>query len=108
MGNRKLQQVFAWGDSSRPEALSSQHTIEADSLALDAPNEVLTAARAYRDARSTSKRDTSENAEENWIAGDTITGHWTQGTPAPGKATGKPNRTLDRLVARGSARGIFE
>ncbi len=61
MGNRKLQQVFAWGDSSRPEAMSSQHAIEADSLALDAPNEVLTAARAYRDARSTSRRDTTES-----------------------------------------------
>jgi hypothetical protein len=93
MGSRKLQQVFAWGDSSRPHALSSQHTIEADSLVLDAPDEVLTAARAYRDARSTSKRDTSAAAEQNWITGDTITAHWSR-------------KDLDRLVARGSARAF--
>jgi len=102
MGNRKLQQVFAWGDSSRPEAVSSQHAIEADSLVLDAPNEVLTAARAYRDARSTSRRDTTDTAEEDWIAGDTITGHWTHTTTTPGKS----KAALDRLVARGSARAF--
>ena len=102
MGARKLQQVFAWGDSSRPRALSSQHTIESDSLALDAPDEVLTAARAYRHARSTSKRDTSAAAAQDWIAGDTINAHWIQpGTP-PGRAKGN----LDRLVARGSARAF--
>jgi hypothetical protein len=99
MGNGKLQQVFAWGDSSRPHAVSSQHTIDADSLALDAPDEVLTAARAYRHARSTSKRDTTAAAEQDWIAGDTITAHWIQAAAAPGKT--KPS--LDRLVARGSA-----
>ena len=99
MGNGKLQQVFAWGDSSRPHALSSQHTIEADSLVLDAPDEVLTAARAYRHARSTSKRDTTAAAEQDWIAGDTITAHWIQTAAAPGKT----QASLDRLVARGSA-----
>jgi hypothetical protein len=93
MGSGKLQEVVAWGDSSRPRALSSQHTIEADSLVLDAPDEVLTAARAYRHARSTSKRDTSVAAEQNWLAGDTITAHWKK-------------KTLDRLVARGSARAF--
>jgi hypothetical protein len=79
--------------------VSSEHTIDADSLALDAPDEVLTAARAYRHARSTSKRDTTAAAEQDWIAGDTITAHWIQTAAAPGKT--KPS--LDRLVARGSA-----
>src|SRR6266496_354724 len=39
---RKLQQAFAWGDSSRPNAISSLYTIRADSLAIDTPAEVLT------------------------------------------------------------------
>jgi hypothetical protein len=99
MAAGKLQQVVAWGDSSRPHALSSQHTIDADSLVLDAPDEVLTAARAYRHARSTSKRDTTATAELDWIAGDTITAHWTQTAGAASKA----KSSLDRLVARGSA-----
>jgi hypothetical protein len=102
MGRGKLQQVFAWGDSSRPHARSSQHTIESDSLALDAPDEVLTAARAYRHARSTSKRDTTATAEQDWITGDTITAHWIQAATAPGK----PKTSMDRLVARGSARAF--
>lgn len=102
MGKGKLQQVLAWGDSSRPRALSSQNTIEADSLVLDAPDEVLTAARAYRDARSSSKRDTSADAEVNWIAGDTITAHWGQKS-APSRTL---QRSLDRLVARGGARAF--
>jgi len=93
MESGKLQQVFAWGDSSRPRAVSTQHTIDADSLVLDAPDEVLTDARAYRHARSTSKRDTSATAEQNWIAGDTITAHWKK-------------KNLDRVVARGSARAF--
>jgi hypothetical protein len=96
MGNGKLQQVFAWGDSSRPHALSSQHTIDADSLALDAPDEVLTAARADRHARSTPTRYTAA-AEQDWLR-DTITAHGSR-RPPPGQAEGD----FDRLVARGSA-----
>ncbi|HET7791452.1 MAG TPA: hypothetical protein VFK78_11715, partial [Gemmatimonadales bacterium] len=42
LANRKLQRVFAWGKKSRPLAVSSLHTIQADSLALDVPDQVLT------------------------------------------------------------------
>jgi hypothetical protein len=98
----KLQQVFAWGDSSRPHAVSTQHSIQADSLALDVPDEVLTEARGFRDALSTSKRDSSATAEQNWIAGDTITAHWIQ---AP-NSKGARQASLERLVARGSARAF--
>ncbi len=51
---RKLQRVFAWGDSSRPHAVSSLHTIQADSLVLDVPDERLTEARAPPNPCSTS------------------------------------------------------
>jgi hypothetical protein len=99
----KLQQAFAWGDSSRPHAVSTLQTIQSDSLALDVPDEVLTEARAYRRAFSTSKRDsTSGPAETDWIAGDTITAHWVQ---AP-DSTGHTKAQLQRLVARGSARAL--
>jgi hypothetical protein len=102
VGRHKLQQVFAWGDSSRPHARSSQHTLQADSLALDVPDEVLTQARAFRHALSTSRRDTSTSAAQDWIAGDTITAHWMQ---APDSSAGT-KATLDRLVARGAARAF--
>ena len=99
---RKLQQLFAWGDSSRPHAISSLHTIQADSLALDLPDEALTEARAFRKARSTSQRDSTPRGkgEQDWIAGDTIVAHWRH----PADSAAKPE--LDRLVARGTARAL--
>jgi len=56
---RKLQQALAWGRSSRPHAVSSLQTFDADSLALDAPDEVLTELRGFGKAFSTSKRDST-------------------------------------------------
>jgi hypothetical protein len=77
MGNGELERMLARGDSSRPEA-------------------------HYRDARSTSKRATSDSAAENWIVGDTITAHWIQ----TGDSTAKAKSSMDQLVARGSARAF--
>jgi hypothetical protein len=83
--------MLAWGDSSRPLA-------------------------HYRDTRSTSRRATSDTTAENWIAGDTITAHWIQTlVSAPGQQANaspkstpqsSPKSTIDRLVARGSARAF--
>src|SRR5437899_11109341 len=69
---KKLQQAFAWGpkDSVRARALSTLNTIQADSLALDLPDEVLDEARAFRHAYSTSKKDSTAAAPVDWIAGD--------------------------------------
>jgi hypothetical protein len=97
----KLQQVFAWGDSTRPDAVSTLHTLQADSLALDVPDEALTAARAFRRALSTSRTDSTAAAERDWIAGDTITAHW-----HPANDSAGANATLDRLIARGKARAL--
>ena len=99
---RKLQQVFAWGDSARPHAVSTLYTLLADSLALDLPNEVLTEARAYRKALATSKKDSTAKTRVNWIAGDTIVARWAQVTDAPGPAKTK----LRNLQAHGSARSL--
>jgi hypothetical protein len=94
---RKLQQVFAWGDSSRPDAVSSRNTLKADSLALDVPDEVLTEARAFRKASSTSQRDSTAKAERDWMVGDTITANWAQVAE---------QAKLVRLAARGNARAF--
>ena len=99
---RKLQQVFAWGDSARPHAVSTLYTLLADSLALDLPNEVLTEARAYRKALATSKKDSTAKTHVNWIAGDTIVARWAQVTDSPGPAKTK----LRSLQAHGSARSL--
>src|SRR5882762_5551556 len=106
---KKLQQAFAWGpkDSVRARAVSTLNTIQADSLALDLPDEVLTEARAFGHAYSTSKkespkRDSTTTPEVNWIAGDSLTARWAQ----VADSTGTPRATLHRLIARGSARSF--
>src|SRR5882724_8997859 len=106
---KKLQQAFAWGakDSVRARAVSTLNTIQADSLALDLPDEVLTEARAFGHAYSTSKkespkRDSTATTEADWFAGDSLTAHWTQ-VPDSG---GTSRTTLHRLIARGSARSF--
>jgi len=111
---KKLQRAFAWGprDSVRARAVSTLNTIQADSLALDLPDEVLTEARAFGHAYSTSKKesvkkesvkkDSAATPEMNWIAGDSLTARWTQ---VPDSA-GTPKSKLYRLIARGSARSF--
>ena len=106
---KKLQQAFAWGpkDSVRARALSTLNTIQADSLALDLPDEVLDEARAFGHAYSTSKtespkRDSTATPEVNWFAGDSLTARWKQ---VPDSA-GTPRSKLYRLIARGSARSF--
>jgi hypothetical protein len=101
VNNRKLQQAFAWGDSSRAHAVSTTNTITSDSLAMDIPDQVLTEARAYRKALSTSKRDSvAAESTRDWIAGDTLTAHWRQQPDS----TGTPRTVLHRVISIGKAR----
>jgi len=121
LDRRKLQHAFAWSggggggkgdegggadrggrDSTRAKAVSTLNTIEADSLALDTPDEVLTEARAFRHALSTSKKDASAAAAVDWIAGDSLTAHWTQLADTGGKTKSE----LHQIVARGAARSL--
>jgi hypothetical protein len=104
LDRKKLQRAFAWGpkDSVHARAISTLHTIRSDSLALDLPDEVLTEARAFGHAYSTSKKDSTKTAEINWIAGDSLTARWSQ---VPDSA-GAPRSKLHQLVARGAARSF--
>jgi len=115
LDRKKLQQAFAWGpkDSVRARAVSTLNAIKADSLALDLPDEVLTEARAFGHAYSTSKKESPQRAptakrdstaapEVDWFAGDSLTARWKQ---VPDSA-GTPRSKLYRLIARGSARSF--
>lgn len=105
LADRKLQQAFAWGpkDSVHARAVSSTTTLIGDSLALDTPDQVLTEARSYRHAHSTSKRDSlTADSLADWISGDTLLAHWVQ---APDSA-GRERATLNRVVARGDGRAF--
>ena len=104
IANRLLQQTFAWGDSLRPHAISTQYTIQSDSLAIDSPGEVLTESRAFGDAFSTAKRDSTTTANESdWITGDSLTIRFAQEQDSVTKTT---RSRLRELVSRGSARAL--
>jgi len=104
--HKKLQQAFAWGprDSTHARAVSTLQTIRADSLALDLPDEVLTEARGFGHAFSTSKKDSTAAAPVDWIAGDSLTARWAQQADPDG--AGQPRSKLHRLISRGAARSL--
>jgi hypothetical protein len=100
---RKLEQTLAWGDSTRPHAVSTTHTVQGDSLALDTPGEVLRELRAFGHALSTSRPDTTiGTADLDWMTGDTLVARFIQ----VADSAGKPRSELSQLEARGGARSL--
>jgi len=100
VADRLLQQTFAWGDSTRPHAISALYTIQSDSLAIDSPGEILTESRAFGNAFSTAKRDsTTPPKETDWIAGDSLTIRFAQEQDS---LTNRPHSRLRELVSRGA------
>ena len=108
VADRKLQQAFAWvgeggGSKARAHAVSSLYTIDADSIAIDTPAEVLTESRAFGRALSQAKRDSSTAAADiDWIAGDSLTARFVQEKDS----TGREHSRLQQIVARGAARAL--
>jgi hypothetical protein len=104
VANRLLQQTFAWGDSLRPHAISTLYTIQADSMAIDSPDEVLSESRSFGKAFSTAKRDSmTPPAETDWIAGDTLTARFHQELDS---AAARPRTRLRQIVSVGGARAL--
>ena len=104
IADKLLQQTFAWGDSTRPHAISALYTIQSDSLAIDSPGEILTESRAFGHAFSTAKRDSTTPANEtDWITGDSLTIRFVQEQDS---VTNRPRSRLRELVSRGSARAL--
>jgi len=100
IADKLLQQTFAWGDSSRPHAISALYTIQSDSLAIDSPAEILTESRAFGNAFSTAKRDsTTLPKETDWITGDSLTIRFAQEQDS---LTKRPRSRLRELVSRGA------
>lgn len=125
LDRRKLQRAFAWGEKSRPHAVSALQDITADSLALDTPEQVLTEGRGFGHAFSASRRDstsatvrlacTGDNtdclvrclaAAMDCIAGDTLTARWRQERDSGAVGGGTGRSRIRQIVAQGSARAI--
>ncbi len=88
----------AWGDSTRPRAVSLTYSIMADSLALDAPGQRLTELRGFGKAYATSRIDSSR-VDPDWMSGDSLVAEF--------DSTLFSRSSLSRLVARGAARAYY-
>ena len=93
-----IQSGVVWGDSVRPRAMSEKYTVDADSLAIDSPNQVLTEVRGFGTARATAKTD-SVSGEADWMAGDTLIVRF--------DSTETGSRTISQLIAAGNARAFY-
>jgi hypothetical protein len=89
----RIEHGTAWGDSTRPRALSDRYTMEGDSLALDAPGQRLEELRGFHGAVATAARD-SADGQPDWVAGDSLIARFD--TTSAGK------RILTELDSRGS------
>ena len=96
--NQQIERGTAWGDSSRPSALSERHTMRADSVALDTPGQQLEELRGYGDAVATAARD-SLDGQPDWVAGDSLVARF--------DTTSAGERILTSLEARGGARTYY-
>lgn len=95
-----IQGGGVWGDSTRSQAISVTYTITADSLALDAPDQVLTEVRGFGNGYATSVTESDSTAPDpDWIAADTIVARF-DSIPGGG-------RELVLLEATGKARAYY-
>lgn len=97
LANDLIQAGSAWGDSTLPQAVSVSQTIQADSLAIDAPNQLLTEVRGYGRARATAIDSLS--ARSDWMSGDTVIARF--------DSTATGNRHLSRLEAHSNAHAFY-
>jgi len=98
----KVQLAEAWGRHERPDAVSGNHTITADSLDIHMPAQLVRLVWAYGHARTVT-RD-SASSEEDWITGDTLRADF---AVVPGSGGGKPRSQLEHMTSFGSARALY-
>lgn len=93
-----VQGGSVWGDWTRSRAMSEQYAMEADSLAIDSPGQLLTEVRSFGVAKATSLLDTL-TTEPDWMAGDTLVAQFDE---AP-----SGRRIIVLLEARGNAQAFY-
>ena len=93
-----IQQGNVWGVVRRPRVQSAEQTIIGDSLAIDAPDQILSEIRGFGSALATTAGDTTA-AGPDWISGDTLLARFDS------TETGK--RVIVMIRADGNARAYY-
>ncbi len=99
---RKLQHTWAWGDRTRPHAVSKREEIRADSLALDTPDQQLREMRAFGNAWLAQAPD-SVTKERDWLVGDTVVARF-----EPRDSAGGAGSALRAIEASHAARAYYQ
>ena len=96
LDSSRIQRAQAWGEATRPSAVSDLSTITADSLDIQMPQQVMDLVLAYGRARATSRSD-STRPEDDWLAGDSLRAAFAR------EDTGATRRSeLRRVIAFGT------
>jgi hypothetical protein len=96
--DERIQGGSAWGRATRPKAVSSSYTMEADSLAIETPDQQLEEIRGFGKALALA-RGSREDDKPDWVAGDTLVARF--------DTTSSGERALTELDARGHARAYY-
>ena len=95
----RIQSGTVWGDSSRATARSARQVIVADSLAIDAPDQVLTEIRGFGTSRATTTPEGRPDDATDWIEGDTLVARFGE--------TGEGRRGLVMVRATWVAKALY-
>ena len=93
-----IQAGNVWGVTRRPRVESAEQTIVGDSLAIEAPDQVLSEIRGFGSAVATTAGDTAA-ADPDWISGDSLLARF--------DSTEAGKRVLVMLRAEGNARAYY-
>ena len=101
-----LQRAYAWG-RSRARAHTTDRDIDADSIDVLMPGQVIRELRALRTAKATSRTDSTKfvSAENDWLRGDTIVATF-DSVKAKGDTASKP--AIKMIYAGGSAASFYQ
>ena len=101
LDSSKIQRTQAWGDNSRPVAVSGLSRIVADSLDIQMPGQQMKQVWAYGHARANSKSD-STVTEDDWLSGDSLRAEFAQLDSA-----GHKRSEIQKVIAFGTARAYY-
>lgn len=104
--DQQLSRAYAWGRSGA-HAHTSDRDIEADSIDVLMPGQLIRELHALRRALATSRTDSTKfmSSENDWLKGDTIVALF-DSTRAAGDSAAKP--TIKSILATGSASSFYQ
>lgn len=102
VADHKVENMFAWGRTTRPLAIGKRYEVRGDSLAFDTPRQVLTQARVFGKAWVGGAVD-SASGNRDWMAADTVVADFAQRDSA-----GVARTALAVVHARHAAKSFHE